>query len=199
MNLPVYELKIDPNNDSFVDAIALVDAPAIESDFLLFNRQGSQKQMFTYNDEKMEIMGLAMKADKHIYRRDEDGKEYNVFFSKDTIRDIIKVFMKKGLQSQLNLDHTAVPAKSFIFQIFQIDKDRGIVSPNGIDGEDGDMVIVVQVEDKAVWADIKAGKQKGFSIEGIFQYFSKIKRTEEDKDKKATDLIQYVLNKINAN
>lgn len=198
MNLPVYELKIDPNNDSFVDSIALVDAPAIESDFIAFSKQ-NERLSFSTNDEKKELIGAAMIPYMNIYRRDEDGKEYDVFFSADTIRQIAQVYFKKGFQSNLNLDHSATPAKSFVFQSYIVDTEKGMTSPKGLNLPDGSWVVGVKVEDDAVWSDIKAGKQRGFSIEGIFQYFNKIKRTEEGKDKKAADLIQYVLNKINEN
>lgn len=164
---PVYELLIDENAESFVDAIALVDSPAIESDFLAFSKEQSELK-FQVNEEKMELLGAAMIPDQLIYREGPQGG-YNVFFKKQTIREIAQVYMKRGLQTNLNLDHTEADAKSFVFQSYIVDSSMGMASPKNLDLVDGSWVVGVKVTDKQVWEEIKAGKRKGFSVEGLFQ------------------------------
>jgi hypothetical protein len=196
MNLPVYELRIDEANESFVEAIAIVDEPAIESNFLAFSKD-QVNLTFAANDERMELLGAVMIPDMNIYRRDDDGKEYYVFFSADTIRQIAQVYFKKGFQSNLNLDHSATPAKSFVFQSYIVDTERGMSSLKGLNLPDGTWVVGVKVEDDAVWTDIKAYKLQGFSVEGIFQFFQ-IQKQKVDKEtiQLLDELIEMVNNKM---
>lgn len=177
MDLPVFELKINPEDDSLVDAIALVNEPAIESTFFAFSKP-SDRYVFS-SDEKMELIGAAMIPDQKIYRRDEDGKEYYVFFSKETIRQVAQTYFQKGFQSNVNLDHTTASADSFIFQSFIVDSAKGISSPKGLDLPDGSWVVGMKVMNKEVWKSIKEGKRAGFSVEGFFEFFNNKKEMKE--------------------
>lgn len=177
-NLPVYELLVD-GQESLVDAIALVENPAIEKQFLAFAEQ--KKYSFSLDDEKMELLGPAMIPDQLIFRRNEDGYEYNVFFSKDTIRSISQSFFKGGFQSNMNIEHSNVNAESYVFQSMIVDTAKGI---SLMDYPDGTWVVGVKVLNKQVWNDIKEGKRKGFSVEGIFEVikgkFAQPKTDEEE-------------------
>jgi hypothetical protein len=166
MALPVYELKIDEEKESFVEAIALVQSPAIESNFLAFSAE--QKDLtFSLDEEKKELLGAVMIPNINIYRKREDGFEYNVFFTNDTIRKISQIFFKKGFQSNLNIEHTKEEsADSYVFQSLIVDKSKGIQPLNL---PDGSWVIGVKVNNESVWKDIKEGKRKGFSVEGVFE------------------------------
>ncbi len=176
--LKKYELKINAADNSIVSGIALVEQPAIESNFLAFSKE-YQYQDFAANDDKQELLGAAMIPDQLIYRFDKKTKEeFEVFFTSETIREIAQQYFKSGFQSNMNLNHSSVPAKSYIFQSFIVDSARGVNAPTGIDAPNGSWIIGVKVEDKDVWNDIKAGKTKGFSIEGMFEFidasFSKV-------------------------
>lgn len=191
MSLPLYELRISPERESFVTAIALVETPAIEEDFIAFSSQ--QKDLtFSTDEEKMELIGAAMIPDMQIYRRD-GYKEFNVFFSKDTIRQIAQVYFQKGFQSNMNLDHSSTPANSYIFQSYIVDQSKGMTSPKGLNLPDGSWVIGVKVSDKEVWNNIKAGKVKGFSVEGIFQLFEQDFNSHIDQDEQdCVNLLKHI-------
>jgi len=165
-SLPLVELTISPDTGSFVSAIALVESPAIESDFIAFSSK--TKQYFSSNDEKMELIGCAMIPDQAIYRNSPDLGEYAVTFSADTIRQIAQVYAAKGLFNQTNLEHTSTPADSYVFQSYITDESKGISAPKGIDVPDGSWIVGVKVNNPDVWSEIKEGKVKGFSVEGIF-------------------------------
>jgi hypothetical protein len=180
MKLPVFELVINPDesSDAEVSFVALVDKPAIEKNFLAFNAIPLQ---FAVNDEKRIISGPAMVAESLIYRRDEQG-EYNVFFSAATIKEIALKFFKKDYQKNLNLFHDpSLPLNGVtIFESFISDKERGIQPMKGFeDLPDGSWFISAKVENDEVWAKIKSGEVKGFSVEGIFSYVKKQKTMEE--------------------
>lgn len=161
--LPVFKLEID-DTKSFVDAIALVEYPAIEVDFIAFSNEPELKQ-YKFDDSKMELLGPALIPEQRIYRND-NGKEYHVFFSKETVRQIAQSFFKRGNQSQLNIEHTDKDADSYVFQSMIVDRTKGIAP---MDLPDGAWVVGVKVLNADIWKDIKEGKRKGFSIEGIFE------------------------------
>ena len=170
MALPVYEMVINPDESSEVEVsfVALVDKPAIEKNFLAFNKA----LQFAINEEKRIISGPAMIANQLIYRKDANG-EYNVFFSPETIREIAIKFFKKDYQKNINLFHD--PNLSLdgvtIFESFVSDAERGISPMKGFeDSPDGTWFISAKVENDEVWNKIKSGEVKGFSVEGIFSF-----------------------------
>jgi hypothetical protein len=57
--LPVIYLTIDDEHETGLDAISIVDHPAIEREFLKFDK----KQKFSVSDEKRIISGFCMTAD----------------------------------------------------------------------------------------------------------------------------------------
>ena len=185
MDLPIYEMKINPSEDSDIEvmAVALVDKPAIERNFMMFK---SQLLNFAIDNDKRIISGPAMVADVPIYRKDEGG-EYNVFFSAATIKEIALKFAKKGYAEKLNLFHDpALPADGVaIFNSFVSDKSMGILPMAGFeDLPDGSWFISAKVENEDIWKRIKAGEVRGFSVEGNFSF----DRSEQSGQKK--DLIE---------
>jgi hypothetical protein len=191
-NLPTYELKINLDEDSIVSGIALVESPAIESNFLAFSSDITYEQ-FATNDERMELLGAALIPDLPIYRKNPAGEEYQVFFSKETVREIAQQYFKYGFQKNLNIGHTSIPAQSYIFQSYIVDSKKGLEAPKGVSAPDGSWIIGVKVDDKTTWNKIKAGQLKGFSIEGVFQMLDTKLSNEKDED---AELIQ-LLNQFN--
>jgi len=183
MALPIYEMIINTEETSDIEVsfVALVDKPAIEKNFLAF-KDHVVKMSFDINSEQRIISGPAMVADSLIFRKDEQG-EYNVFFSKETIKDISIKFFKKGYEKNVNLFHDpALKTEGVtIFESFISDKVRGIQPMKGFeDLPDGSWFISAKIENDDVWNKIKSGELKGFSVEGIFNYSKKLSRTENE-------------------
>jgi hypothetical protein len=174
-NLPCYQLQIDPDEKSNVqvDYVALVDMPAIEKDFLAFSGTVKPLRFEVQNEDRRIISGPAMLANVPIYRRDPEMGEYYVVFSPETIYDIAQKFFAKGFNQNFNLMHD--PKEKVqgvnVFESFIVDKSRGIQPMAGFeDAQDGSWFISAKVNNDEVWAKIKAGEVKGFSVEGLFQY-----------------------------
>lgn len=169
--LPVYSVEIDEEN-SFIDAVALVTEPAIMSNFITL-RAHSQKEREPFaialmSDERRELLGAALIPGLETYRKDpKTGEEYYLTFTPEAIRKAAQIFMKKGCQANLNMQHTATPAKTFIYQSFIVDNSRGIQSPTGLNLPDGSWVLGAKVESPEVWQEVKEGRANGFSIEGM--------------------------------
>lgn len=167
-NLPVYEAKVDMNDDSVgMFVISLVDYPAIEKDFLAF----SQKKNLTYkvvDDEQQKVYGVVMCADKPIYRND-DGFEYYITYSKETIALMAEKYFKNGLQNNVDTNHNFQLEDGItLTQMFIKNEDKGI-NPTGFeDVKDGSLFAEFHIENQEVWQDIKDGKYKGFSLAGTF-------------------------------
>lgn len=171
MELQVYKAVIDPDLDSDLEVnfIGLVDRPAIEKNFLVF----SDKQRFVLNDEKRIISGPAMIADLPIYRHDDKLGEYYVVFDRAAIQSIVEKFSAKGYLKNFNLFHNEQQQVDdvTIFNSFISDKELGVPPMTGFeDVADGSWFISAKVNNPDVWAKVKEGTIKGFSVEGIFSY-----------------------------
>jgi hypothetical protein len=193
MKLPVYQLEIsdDVNDLSEVDFVALVDKPAIERNFLRFNE--NRANFVIQNEERRIVSGPLMLADTPIYRNDENG-EYYVMFTKDTIEKIAQKFFKKGYQSNVNLMHDNNQAVDGVtmFESFIVDESRGVATMKGFeDVPQGSWLGSFLVENDSVWAKVKAGEFKGFSVEGLFNY--KKGKQEMSKDEEIWHRIVEVL------
>ncbi len=183
--LKKYRLKINPKNGAVVDFISQVENPAIQVGFLKFNETIKTH----FSDDKMEIFGPVLIPDMPIYRNSEKMGEYEVYFTVEDIKEIQMNFFKSGFQNNVNLDHSDKMAKSFVFESFMSSE----LVPNPEPFKEyplGVWYVRMKVEDKNVWDDIKSGKRKGFSIEGIFEYI--MTEFEESFEKPAEPTTIYV-------
>lgn len=142
-----------------------------------------ERKGFAIQDEDQRIIsGPLMVANQRIYRIDADGFEYEVFFSPATIKKIAIKMAKKGFQNNVNLMHSADMQLSGVtlFEIFQSDKERGIMPMKGFeDLADGSLFGSMYIDNDQAWQLIKDGKVKGFSVEGNFGMRSKDKYEEQ--------------------
>ena len=200
--LPVYKLTINENVDSTVevDAVALVDVPAIGVGFYAFNEQ--QAQAFAVvNEEERVVVGPAMIPDKPIFRRDADGTEYYVFFTKDTIRTIAEKFYRKGFQNNGNEMHdSSKPVDMVFFQSWIADESKGIPKMKQFESlPDGTWFLGAKVNSDEAWAKVKDGTFKGFSVEGMFDMMPikmQMKMTEEAAAKVVIDQLKELLQNV---
>ena len=83
--MDIIELIIDENDEfSGIDAISIVEAPAIEENFVALAEQKEYK--FAEIDKEQQILIWPMLIpNKPIYRR-EGEKEYYIYFIKETVR-----------------------------------------------------------------------------------------------------------------
>mgnify|MGYP002515527854 CR=1 FL=1 len=151
--LPIYKIV-----DGHLTAVSLVEHPAIEEDFMLFSEQ---KMNFSFDEEKHIAFGPAMIADMPIYRRSIEKGEYYVVFDAPVIEKLFTEFMQNG--KKFTLEHSSDTNDIFLLEAFL---KRPGLSPVGYEQvPDGSLFIAVKVNNEALWADLKAGKYNGFSIE----------------------------------
>ena len=169
--LPVYQLQINAEDEeSGVNFVALVDNPAIECNWLAFNKyEENTVQRFSADEEKRIISGPLMVADMPIYRKDKYG-EYYVKFDSQAINQIVLKFFKNQNTGAVNKMHdpSQLVDGVYMFESFVINSQR-MPAPKGFeDLPDGSWFGSYKVDNEAVWNEIKAGTFKGFSVEGMF-------------------------------
>jgi hypothetical protein len=184
-DLPIYKLTINDDDTQFNwEYTAFVDKPATAELFMAFSEQKDYFQFKTIDEEKRIVMGALMVANLPIYRRDEStGEEFLVVFDAENIDLALQKHFKQKLQDKTNADHNRALAFSdvFMYQAWIINSAIGIGVPTGFNElPDGSAFGVFKVDNDEVWADVKAGKYKGFSIEGKFNREPMINITEEE-------------------
>ncbi len=162
---PLISMTIDEHDETGVDAIAFVDHPAIEREWIAFKKH--TPKFAVQSEEKRIVSGPLMVANLPIYRRDENFGEYYVKFDAETIERIVQRFFKNKMTSNVNEDHTTDIEGVYMFESFIIDERKR--TPEGFDKlPDGSWFGSFKVDNDEVWAKVKDGTFKGFSIEGIF-------------------------------
>lgn len=162
----IVELVIEKDLDG-IEAVSLVDAPAIEENFIALNKE-YRMDLAEVDSDKRILMGAALIPNKQIYRK--NGKdEFYVFFSEATVKQASELFLKNGNQSNATLEHKskfegATVVESWIIDNTEMDKSKAY----GFDLPKGTWMISMKIEDDKVWKEVKDGKYKGFSIEGYF-------------------------------
>jgi hypothetical protein len=170
--MKVIELIIDETMElSGIDAISIVESPAIEENWIALNKQEPKEYKFAeVSKEKKIIMGALLVPDKQIYRRDEENGEYMIWFSKDTIRQCMEMFFKNGNQSNATFEHLETitgltMVESWIVEDTEKDKSKLYELNVPV----GTWMGTIKVDNDVIWNDfVKTGLVKGFSIEGYF-------------------------------
>jgi hypothetical protein len=147
------------------------------------------------NEEKRIISGPLMLADELIYRNNNRMGEHYVKFSADTIKTIAIKFAKRKYHNHVNLMHDPEQKVKGVtmFESWIVDKERGIMPMKGFEGvADGSWFGSFYVENDNVWNEVKQGKYKGFSVEGLFDYDEPIS-AEENALKKIAELLNVTI------
>ena len=163
-----FELKKKDWLDTSVFRIALVENPAIETDFIFLSKEDHPIQL-SVQDEKRMIYSPVLIPDKVIPRVSESGEEYEIFFSGDTIEEIAKDYMlKKATLGEWNSEHNENELLS------GVDVVENWIVENPSNDKAAELGFKVPsktwmqgtyISNEKVWSDIKSGKYKGVSVE----------------------------------
>lgn len=169
MKLPVYLIDIDLFDDATgMGAISFVTDPAIESNFICFEKETKPMMFKVENEMEHKVTGCAIWCDKPIYRYSPDLGEYYVVFNKETIDKIVHKYAKQGLNNLVDLQHDGEMIDGVVMvEYFIKDTEKGI-NPKGFeDITDGSLFVTYKIEDEKLWNEIIApdSEFKGFSIE----------------------------------
>jgi hypothetical protein len=197
--MDIVELFIDEENlESGIDAISVVESPAIESDFVALKNQ--EIKLAEIDSEKRILMGPALIPNKPIYRRNEE-KEYYIYFSKGTVKKASELFLMRGNQNNSTLEHQLPLTGLSVVESWLVeDVTHDKTKKYGLEVPLGTWMVSMKVNNDEIWNDfVKTGKVKGFSIEGYFA--DKMQRPKDStiKDELAAieeEEAEYLLNEI---
>ena len=165
--LPVYEAIIGGEDFGMV-CISLVDDPAVMSNFQAFANAPARVLCSIQDEERRLVRGVVMRADFPIYRYDAQRGEYYIIYTAEQIRRMAEKYLADSLQNEVNLMHQYETRGVQMVQYFIKDTGAGI-SPAGFeDITDGSLFAEFHILNDEVWASIKAGEFRGFSLEGYF-------------------------------
>lgn len=165
-----YEGKYNKKSKG-VFAISLVNAPATEETFIAMAKQEKIVKFAKVDEEQRILMGLVLQPDQLIYRVDEDGNEFEMFFSAETIKDFSQNFFQSGFQLNSKLEHDepiegVTFVESWLVEDPKVDKSAAF----GLEYPKGSWLVSMKVDNDDIWNNyIKTGELKGFSIDGMVE------------------------------
>lgn len=153
-----------------VFAISLVENPAIEIDFIALSKENFIK-LAEVSAEKRLLISPVLIPNQPIYRKDENGNEFNIVFPEETILKAQQNFYKQGYQRNSNIEHDnklTLNDVTFVESWIKEDDTHDKSLKYGFDLPNGTWFAVMKVENDETWQRVKNGEVKGFSIEGNF-------------------------------
>jgi hypothetical protein len=198
----LYELVIEDENIDGIFAISLVQDPAIESDFVYFDKE---KILFSSVDnEQRLVMGAILIPNKKILRIDGEGKPYYVFFKPETIKRLSEMYLKNKYTDKATLEHNqkingVTLVESWIKE--SASKDKSALY--NLNAPVGSWLGTFKIDNDEIWNDyVKSGDVKGFSIEGLFGHSlvsaNEMFNLEKDISLFSEDEAEILLGKIKA-
>jgi hypothetical protein len=190
----IVELVIqDDNQELAIDAISLVHSPAIESDFVYFNKEKSNLTLAKVDEEKRMLISPALIPNKNIIRYDANtDSEYYVWFSKETVRKASELYLKHNNHHKATYEHQDRVSGVLTIESWIKEGDMDKSKLYGFDLPNGTWFVTMRVENDELWTKIKNKQIRGLSIEGFFA-----DKFEGMQKRKPTDLeILSALNEI---
>jgi len=167
--METYKVLFDPNQNDGVYAISLVNDPAIEVAFIAMSKQ-SEVKLATVNEEKRILLGAVLIPDQPIFRSDK-GKDFNIIFPAETIRQVQQNFSIQGYQNNSTIEHDGkqIENVSFVETWIKEDEVNDKSVKYGFNEPIGTWYATMKVNNDEVWNEyVKTGKVTGFSIDGVF-------------------------------
>ena len=192
----IVELILGDDELTGIEAISVVENPAIEEDFIALKNQ--EIKLAEVDKEKRILMGALLVPNKPIYRKKGD-EEYYIYFSKDTVAKASQLYLMNGNQSKATLEHQhtingLTLVESWLVEDEVHDKSRKY----GLNVPIGTWMGAVKVNNEEIWSNfVKTGKVKGFSIEGYFS--DRMERPKEPvndfsdiEESEASEMLSYI-------
>ena len=191
-DLPLYTAKISEDYDG-IYAVSLVDFPATETEWVCFEK--IQEQKYSIQDEDQHLLtGPIMLCQTPIYRRTPDGYEFNIIYTKETIKVMAEKMLSDMSHNNIDIQHDGEildKGKVSLVELYIVDKEKGI-DPKFIDVPDYSLMATYKVHDDSLWQECKNGKLHGFSLAG---YFS-IEHIKKENFRKTHTMLEAIKNKV---
>lgn len=166
--METFEVIFNEGQTDGVFGISLVETPAIESNFIALSKQ-KQIKLSTIDNDKRLLLGAVLVPDLEIYRN-QNGHEFFIKFSKETIRKSMENFFKMSYQQNSSLEHDKeIEGVTFVESWIKEDDVHDKSVQYGMNEPIGTWYATMKVDNDVIWNDyVKTGQVKGFSIDGMF-------------------------------
>lgn len=167
--MKLYELEIQDENIDEVFAISMVEAGAIESDWIAFDKE--EVAFAKVDTDQRMVIGAILIPNKRIMRIDGEGQPYEVFFSPETIKKLSHNYLMKKYQDKVTLEHDKKIKGVTLVESWIKDGKLDKSNNYGLNLPMGSWIGIMKITDEKIWNDyVKTGKTNGFSIEGSFEH-----------------------------
>jgi hypothetical protein len=179
-NIKKYKVGID----SETYAVSLVENPAIEETFVYMNGEEDKMKVLLDSDEKYMVYGAILVPDKPIYRVADDGTEFYVEFTKDSIEKMSQDYLINYRQHSVTLDHSVEATEVCLVESWlktSMTMDKSVALGLNAELPIGTWIGGFKVNNIETWNRIKDGSLKGFSVEAMIdlENFDFAKHIEE--------------------
>ena len=170
---------VTTNSEAY--ACSLVTSPAVEELFVAFNEETPIIEKFA-DEKKRMITGVVAIPNKPIFRRTEDGEEFDIVFSEEAIEKMSKDFLKDYRQHEVTLQHQEnADGVYLVEQWIKTDMvyDKSIAVGLSKELPVGSWIQTYYVDSNDVWQRIMDGELRGFSLEAMIGLEEFSKQIEE--------------------
>jgi hypothetical protein len=190
----IVELVIaDDSQELAIDAISLVNSPAIEQDFVFFGKEKNNLTFAKVDEEKRMLISPALIPNKQIFRYDPNtDSEYYVYFSPETVRKASELYLKHNNHHKATHEHNERVSGVLTVESWIKEGDSDKSKLFGYDLPNGTWFVKMKITNDDLWQKIKAGELKGLSIEGYFTN----KFEQMQRENPTTEQILSALNEI---
>lgn len=167
MDKKLKRYKVGIDSETF--AISLVDEPAIEENFVYMKKEQKQ-QIFMQSDERHMLYGAVLVPDKDIYRIDENGNEFYLSFTKESIERMSQDFMKNYRQYNVTVQHEEQANEITIVESWlksDLQFDKSVALGLNKDLPVGTWFVGMKCNNIDLWEQVKDGVLNGFSVESL--------------------------------
>ena len=166
----IVELVISEDNQELaIDAISLVTAPAIESEFVFFGKEKNNLTFAKVDEEKRMLISPALIPNKQIFRHDPNtDSDYYVYFSKQTVQKASELYLKHNNHHKATYQHQDRVSGVLTVESWIKEGDSDKSKLYGYDLPNGTWFVKMKIENDELWQEIKSGNLRGLSIEGYF-------------------------------
>ena len=166
----IVELVIaDDSQELAIDAISLVNSPAIEQDFVFFGKEKNNLTFAKVDEEKRMLVSPALIPNKQIFRYDPNtDSEYYVYFSPETVRKASELYLKHNNHHKATHEHNERVSGVLTVESWIKEGDSDKSKLYGYDLPNGTWFVKMKIDNDDLWQEIKQGNLRGISIEGYF-------------------------------
>lgn len=194
--MKVYEAVLSNDETQGVYALSVVENPAMEDEWIALSEHPQKIELAQVDEEKRLLLGAALIPNKRIYRNINDN-EFEMFFKEETIERLSHNFFKQQNNNNSSLEHELKLEGMSVVESWTVTNPKTDKSVNfGKEYPKGTWVTMMKVDNDEVWAKVKNGEIKGFSIDALLGLeqinLNKQEMTEEVKKNIVDDVINGV-------